>query len=305
MLCKTVVARKVLLQAWTKGLPITTAEMRRIDALASFNASVDACLLICEFAGEGGHQICGVFPSFAAKKPSNVIGCRDGLLLANVEAYERWKHLAGEEIYRWRSGVKHDCSKVMELRKDANGYRNGLGQLVQLEDDFVFPMLKSSELANGRAHASDRWMLVPQRAVSEDTRGIRLRARKTWRYLTEHGIALDRRASSIYRNRPRFSVFGVGEYTFAPWKVAISGFYKRLAFTVVGSKQSKPTVLDDTSYFIACGSDEEASLVAELMNSEPAREFFSAFIFWDAKRPITVDLLRRLDVRALATSGQT
>jgi hypothetical protein len=36
------------------------------------------------------------------------------------------------------------------------------------------------------------------------------------------------------------------------------------------------------------------------LNSEPARGFFSALVFWDAKRPITIDVLRRLDLRALA-----
>jgi hypothetical protein len=37
-----------------------------------------------------------------------------------------------------------------------------------------------------------------------------------------------------------------------------------------------------------------------MLNSAPASEFFSAFVFWDAKRPITVDLLRKLSLTALA-----
>ena len=82
--------------------------------------------------------------------------------------------------------------------------------------------------------APNRWMLVTQTCVGEETSTIRERAPRTWAYLEAHGAALDRRGSSIYRGRPRFSIFGVGEYTFAPWKVAISGFYKRLAFKVVG-----------------------------------------------------------------------
>jgi hypothetical protein len=34
--------------------------------------------------------------------------------------------------------------------------------------------------------------------------------------------------------------------------------------------------------------------------SEPARELWSALIFWDAKRPITAQLLNLLDLTALA-----
>ncbi len=41
-------------------------------------------------------------------------------------------------------------------------------------------------------------------------------APKTWKYLLSHGEALDGRRSSIYQNRPRFSVFGIGRYSLAP-----------------------------------------------------------------------------------------
>src|SRR6185437_11029142 len=118
--------------------------------------------------------------------------------------------------------------------------------------------------------------------------------------LQQHASFLDRRASSIYKNRPAFSIFGVGDYSFSPWKVAISGFYKQIAFIAVGPSANKPVVLDDTCYFIPCRTGEEAQFIAALLNSGPAQEFYRAFVFWDSKRPITVDLLRRLDVSALA-----
>jgi hypothetical protein len=92
----------------------------------------------------------------------------------------------------------------------------------------------------------------------------------------------------------------VGDYSFAYWKVAISGFYKKLHFKVVGPYGEKPVVLDDTCYFVACKTKEEAFLIAELLNSDIAKDFFSAFVFWDEKRPITVRLLKRLDLLVLA-----
>jgi hypothetical protein len=171
---------------------------------------------------------------------------------------------------------------------------------VDIEPTYVYPLLKSSEIAAGRTENPVHWMIVTQTAVSAPTDTIREIAPKTWAYLVAHAHLLDGRRSSIYRNRPRFSVFGVGDYTFAPCKVAISGFYKRLRFEVVGSYQGKPVVLDDTVNFLACHSNRQAELLADLLNSEPALEFLSAFVFWDAKRPITVDVLRRLDVRKLA-----
>ncbi len=188
-------------------------------------------------------------------------------LLPMSSAYERWKHLGGEEVYKWRSGVKHDCSKVMELWQDGNQLRNGFDEAVDLEDDYIFPMLKSSEITNGHSKEPTRWMLVTQRAVGAETSVISVVAPKTWDYLTKYGELLDRRASSIYRNRARFSVFGVGDYTFSPWKVCISGFYKQIRFATVGPFQGKPVVLDDTSYFVSCQSEQEARCIADLLNS--------------------------------------
>ena len=37
-----------------------------------------------------------------------------------------------------------------------------------------------------------------------------------------------------------------------------------------------------------------------MLNSEFARNFFSAFVFWDAKRPIKIEILQRLDLSLLA-----
>ncbi len=300
MLCKTAVARKVLLHAWKNNVALSEAEIHPIDAMASFGAAVDACLLVCSLSPASHNRDCRVYRQLGDGNLVATIGYHDDQLVADVAAYERWKHLGGEEIYKWRSGVKHDCSKVMELWQAGNQLRNGFDEAVELEDDYIFPMLKSSEITNGHSKKPTRWMLVTQRAVGAETSVISVVAPRTWEYLKRHGEFLDRRASSIYRNRARFSVFGVGDYTFAPWKVCISGFYKKLQFATVGPYQGKPVVLDDTSYFVSCQSEQEAHFIAELLNSAPAREFYSAFVFWDAKRPITIDMLRRLDLSAVA-----
>jgi hypothetical protein len=188
----------------------------------------------------------------------------------------------------------------MELWAEGKAFRNGLGEVVELEGDYLYPMLKTSEVANGSTQTPRRWMMVTQKFAGEDTAGIHATAPKTWKYLLDHANALDARGSSVYHKRPRFSVFGIGGYAFAPWKVAISGFYKKLGFAVIGTYQGKPIVLDDASYFIACQTEEEARFVHSLLTRDTAQEFYSAFIFWDAKRPVTVDVLQQLDLVRLA-----
>ena len=119
-------------------------------------------------------------------------------------------------------------------------------------------------------------------------------APKTWKYLEDHSDELDSRKSSIYQNRPRFSVFGVGDYSFAPWKVALSGLYKSFTFVVVPPHNGRPVMVDDTCYSIPCKCEKEAWLLRDLLNAQPAQRFLWSLVFQDSKRPITVDILRRL-----------
>ena len=62
----------------------------------------------------------------------------------------------------------------------------------------------------------------------------------------------------------------------------------------------KPMMVDDTCYFIACSSHEEAQSLSHLLNAEICRKFLHSLIFFDAKRPITKDILQRIDFNKLA-----
>lgn len=301
MLCKSATARKIFRYGCEHGLSFHNTALFDIDAALHFDAAVSAALLVLDFEPGSASSEAAVYPSLKATEPRTILGYEDGCLLANVESYRRLKHLVGEGSLKWRSGIKHDCSRVMELRRENGMYRNGLGELVELEDDFLYAMFKSSDLSiQAPRHNGRKFMLVTQRSVGESTERIREITPKTWAYLTSHRELFERRGSAIYKNRPPFSIFGAGEYSFAPWKVAISGFYKRLTFAVLGPDNGKPCVLDDTSYFLPCESQEQAECLASLLNSPIAQSFYSAFVFWDSKRPITAELLRRLDLERLA-----
>jgi hypothetical protein len=313
MLCKTAVARRVLARAGEAKLLINSCEIRAIDAVRHFGARVDACLLICRSGkGSAGTPDCRVFESLESEQSQGLFGWRDGRLIADVRAYDRVKHLLGGKA-RWRSGIKHDCAAVFEFREQANGNLvNGLDDVVDLEEDYLFRLVKSSDVArarfetlsnsDGRGSEITRRVLVPQRRVGQETESIALRASKTWRYLLQHVERLDRRASRVYRNQPQFSIFGVGPYTFAPWKVVVSGFYKTPRFVAVGPVRGRPVVCDDTCYFLPYRTAAKARSLARLLNGRLAREFFSAFVFPDAKRPLTAEILGSLDLAALAAA---
>ena len=299
MLCKTAVARKLMAYCWKRGLEMGGCHIFPIDAQRDFGASVEACLFVASFNGKSTDRSCIVHEDFDLTTQCIHLGYRDGLLISDLEKYEVWRFLRGKSAYTWRSGVKHDCANVMEFTEQDGGLVNGLGEKVEIEDSFLYPLLKSSAVA-GSVKAGKRQVLVTQRRVGDGTSAIAQVAPKTWRYLLDHAEWLDKRASIIYRKRPRFCVFGVGEYSFSTWKVAISGFYKKLEFRAVGPSSGRAVMLDDTSYFLSCNDEIEAQLLTEMLNSTPSRELLSSLIFWDAKRPITVDVLSQLSLERLA-----
>lgn len=301
MLVKTSVARKILRQAWKRKAPVGRASIFKIDAMRHFGAAVDACLFVLPVNVGANSQDCDVYTDLRSSEPVATIGFHDGIVVADVDSYLELRGLIDSNSdYVWRSGVKHDCSKIMELilSKDRN-LLNGQAEVVEIEDTYLFPMLKSSDVAKGRIEA-DRFMIVTQREIGGDTNPIRVNAPNTWQYLSSHSSFFDRRGSIIYKNKPSFSIFGVGEYTFSPWKIAISGFYKNFRFVKLGSLQGKPVVLDDTLYFLSCTSEDEADFILSLVQSEPYQNLLKSMVFIDEKRPITAELLKRISLERVA-----
>ena len=82
--------------------------------------------------------------------------------------------------------------------------------------------------------------------------------------------------------------------------MAISGFYNKVDFKIIGLVESRPVVFDDTIYFLPFWSQQEATFFGEILSSNTAKECLSSIIFWGNKRPITIDLLKRLNLKALA-----
>lgn len=300
VLCKTSVARKVLAHAWSTQFPVESAAIYRLDTNRDFGVSVDACLLVVRVEPGARTCECEIYDGLNDKTPSSRFGLRDGRLISNLDTYEQHSFLFSDGLVAWRSGVKHDCSRIFELSKKGDSFVNGLGETIYLEHEAVFPLLKSSDVAGSREPR--KYVLIPHRSMDESPHNLEMRAPCAWRYLKSHATALQERRSSIYKNRPPFSIFGIGPYTFSPWKVAISGLYKQLKFSKIGPIDEQPVLLDDTCYFFPCDSEEECAILHELVSCSPATEFWKALIFWDSKRPITAGLLNVLDLAALAKS---
>jgi methylase of polypeptide subunit release factors len=306
MLCKTHVARNVIEHAWRSGLPMSSASLYKIDAMRWFGAGVDACWFVTSVdrnARQGEH-IAQVFDSLDALTPTHRFGVVKNRWVSNADKYAATMSADGQSPYEWRSGLKHDAASVFELVAVPTPSTKA-GDPVDVESEYLFPLIKCTDVFRGRHDELTKWVIVPQRKFGDETRHLRHTAPKLWSYLEKSGHLLDGRKSSIYKNRPRFSVFGHGDYTYAPYKVAVSGLHKQPVFRLVGPLDGKPVVLDDTCYFLPFEDGVEAALVWALLSSDQCQALIESLVFWDSKRPLTKKLLARLDIYALKVDRDT
>jgi hypothetical protein len=294
MLVKTTVARKVLAHTRHQAHPVAHAQIIGIDSKKHFNVSVPACLLIISLhLDRPVSRDYTVFENFEDSK-GRKIGHRRGLAINDLDTFESCSFLLGASPQKWRSGVKHDASPIMELTRSDKGYKNGLRETIELEDLYLFPLLKGSDIGGNKGW-HDRFVLVTQHTTGEDTSVIERRAPKTWTYLIEHADKLDHRGSAIYSNTPRFAIFGIGDYAFKPWRIAICSLYKTLKFRLVPPIEGRPAMFDDTVYYLSFDTEEQAQKILEFLMSEKAIGLLSSLIFWDEKRPIKAGILNTLD----------
>ena len=217
---------------------------------------------------------------------------------SDLADYTETKEIDGVS-FEWRQGIKHDCSDVMELERVNEHFVNKLWKKSNLRR-FNLWISKSSDLKNRVIKNSRKLVILTQTKVGQETSYIQHLYPKTYNYLKANISSFQARKSSIYRGKPLFSIFGIGDYSFKPYKVAISGLYKTYHFTLVLPQNNKPIMLDDTCYFIGFDKIEYAVYATILLNSEITKAFLKSITFSDAKRAFTKDILMRLDLLSIA-----
>lgn len=305
MLCKTTVARNVFAELKRTNINFKSCDILEFDAKKVFSIDASACFFVVNLCvsehyknhdskhGKLSAQTCKVRSLANPDIVKSELNFERGRLIS-ISA-DGVDDFAGTCCFEWRQGVKHDCSKLMELSITKDGLINGLKEQVDIEDLYVYPLIKSSMFKAPIVDTFTKYVIVTQRKIKEDTAHIKLDAPKTWAYLSSHQDLFAKRKSSIYVGAPDFSMFGVGEYSYAQYKVGISGFYKKPFFAVLCSPNGRAVMVDDTSYFICLPSFDAAYTAMLLLNSEQVQRFLQSMAFLDSKRPYTKKLLERID----------
>lgn len=295
-LCKTQVARNLLQFLPSTNIQASDFRIYLFDAKKEFNASVDACLFFCKLKDNNKKFQCAVFdlnyPNIGKKK----FGWFGNKFVSDIEKYQKTKMLEGNSHLVWRSGIKHDCANIMELNSHGKILKNKLNEVVKIEEELIYPLIKSSDIKQHIINKTDKYIIVTQKKPGQDTKYISEKMPGTWKYLIKNKQHFEKRKSIIYRNNPLFSIFGVGDYSFKPYKIVISGLYKQPKFALLLPIEGKPVMVDDSCYTLSFSNLRPALIILAALNSELVREFLNSICFSDAKRPYKKDNLMRIDL---------
>lgn len=297
-LLKNAVIRNILIEQRRRKYHIGGLEQQSINAQKEFGAAVEASLFRCDLNELPVFEC--LESNFYTSISQRTFGWVQDKFVADIDLYLIAGALDGRCPWEWRQGIKHDCSKVMELEQVGEKFTNGLGETVMLEPDLIFGLLKSSDLKSAIVNKLRKYTIVTQTKIGQDTKPIQQLYPLTWQYLLSHREWLDARKSSIYKGNPPFSIFGVGDYSFKPYKVAISGLYKQTKFSLLVPTNGKCLMLDDTIYFLGFDNKKTAIFALLLLNATVVQTFLRSIVFFDNKRLITKEILMRIDLRKAA-----
>ncbi len=300
LLLKTSVIKNILYHQHKEPLKFDNFRQYNIDASKEFSAAVSAALFECSSSLNSG-ETCTIYDFYTQKKVSK-FGWLNRAFVADIDLYQSCGKFDALSQFVWRSGIKHDCSKVMELTSDGKNYINGLGEIVDIEDECVFPLIKSADIKGQGIGVVKNYVIITQKKASENTQKLLEQCPKLYQYLLRHSNLLDGRKSSIYRNRPRFCLFGIGEYSFAPYKIAISGLYKHTQCAMLSQIEGKAIMVDDTCYTVGFPNEESAKIMLKIMNSSITQQLLKSITFSEAKRVINKEVLMRIDIKKIAES---
>lgn len=311
MLCKRSTAINIFKELYRRKYRCRKIRMVNFNSRKVFGIGAAACLFIVDATEKKKFQ--KEMRVFNFKNSYvDCIGFEDEKFytdknFANKEKFE----FDGKCEFEWRQGIKHDLSKVCELVKisedikahslsdekyKTSKYVNGFGEIVEIEDDLIFPLIKSSHIRNFDG-SFKKYVIATQRKTGESTSYIKEKFPKTYEYLEKYKENFKNRKSSIYKNSHEFSMFGIGDYSFSKYKVVISGFYKEPVFKVISSE--KTVMADDTCYFLPFEDKDDAFAVCNILNSSKVQNFLKSVADLNAKRPFTKKVLSRIEFSKL------
>lgn len=222
-------------------------------------------------------------------------------LTARPKALRAVRKIFGHSDYGARKGVTASVNSVywvepvlkrpdglVVVRNLTEGAKIKADEVTEpMEPDLLYPLLRGRDVQRWRAEPSALILLTHEpgmrlKAIPE--KELQTRYPRTYGYLKRFEKVL--RSSAIFRRYftrkgsggeavmetgAFYSIFNVGDYTFADWKVVWREIASELTASVVGCQDNKPIVPDHKLVLVPCVDSSEAHFICALLNSALVR----------------------------------
>jgi len=213
--------------------------------------------------------------------------------------------ILGESYYRGHAGVftgganaVHWITISQKINSDTimvSNYTKGAKRKVEevqtaIETDLVFPLIRGRDIKRWNSSSSDLYIILTHmkdqglKAIPESVMGVEYP--KTYSYLSyfEHSLKEKSILKKYFNDdAPYYSMFDIGEYSFAPYKVVWPYISKSFDCAVVGVKNDKylgkkVEIVDCKLMSISLEDENEAHYLCALLNSSLVRYTISSFM---------------------------
>ena len=230
-------------------------------------------------------------------------------LTAPKQALAGLQKVVGPSGYKAYEGVNtgglNGCFWIRVLEKRPNGellienlYDVGKIKVKHLqtviEPDLVYPLLRGRDVRRWQATPSAHIILANRtdKLAGIPEAEMKRRWPKTYAYLKQFEGGLKKPKRGTLRGRsgyrqyfkptdPFYSMYNIGPYTIAEWKVLWPEVGHSVKASVCGPStvdKVKPSLPDHTIVAVSCGSESEAYFIAGMLNSSPAHVAVAAYI---------------------------
>jgi hypothetical protein len=235
-----------------------------------------------------------------AAAPVDLDDTASSWLTARVRAIKALRSVLGQSAYQAREGSNTGGANAVFWMEVLDKRPDGLvvvrnvteGAKVKVDDvskpvepDLLFPLLRGRDVSRWSATTSARILVTHEpgmrlKAIPEKDMQVRFPC--TFAYLKHFEKVLRCRAAFKRYFRPDrdpfYSMFNIGDYTFAKWKVVWREVSHVLDAAVAGPDHAKPTIPDHTLIAVECSGQTEAHFLCAALNSSPSRHVVQSYI---------------------------
>ena len=184
----------------------------------------------------------------------------------------------GANAVYWVDIVYKRTDGLVVVRNITEGAKVKVDEVTEpIEPDLLYPLLRGRDVRRWKAQPS-AWILMvqdPEERRGYDEEWLQENCPRTYGYLKRFEEVLRERRSRgisdmLKKGAPFYTMFAVGTYTFAPWKVVWPNIASALNAAVVASSEGKVVVPQHIVTLVACETEDEAHYICALINSSSA-----------------------------------